>query len=157
MTTTIRGGKLVCIGKQQKYFPPIARSSPLGALDSAHEPDDKDEAHAAAVAHVGDCSDEQAQELQDALDRRAGARARDKRARDEEQPELPSREEAYMRARDADPDPRRDFASQASGRPDRPASDSRMAHDAARRARAAAAVDIGALFPAQHPHAHHDS
>lgn len=150
--TTRGNGKNIVIGKQQRYFPPIARS-PLGALDSAHEPDDKDDAHAAAVAHVGDCSDEQAEELQAALDRRAGARARAARARDEEQPELPSREEAAARARDGH---EHDFRPLAAGGPDRRAADSRMAQD--RRTRAAAAkIDLAEIFPAQHPHAHHDA
>jgi hypothetical protein len=67
------------------------------------------------------CSDEQAKELQGALDRRAGARdrkARDK-ARDEETEA--QRAEAYRRARDASPDHRDDFEPAAA--------DSALAHD----------------------------
>jgi hypothetical protein len=137
--TTIRGKQLT-IGRQTRFFPAL---SPGGALDSAPERED-DETHDAAMEHVADCSDEQAEQLQGALDRRAGARARDaRRARDEGEP---SREEAYLRARDAgDPDHRNDFRPAAAGGPD--AKDSRMAHDRARGA--AANVDIDAIFRTQ--------
>ncbi|MBS0374797.1 MAG: hypothetical protein JSR73_09430 [Proteobacteria bacterium] len=80
------------------------------AMDAAPGSREDDEAHSAALDYVRDCSDEQAQALQDALDRRAGAR--DRRARDSD------REAAFAHSRDGDPDHRRDFDPPAADGPD---------------------------------------
>ena len=82
----------------------------LVAMDGAGGEQEEINGHDAALEHVRDCSDEEAQALQDALDRRAGAR--DRRARDDERK---SREQAFAEARDGETDHRRDFASAASG------------------------------------------
>ena len=140
MTTSMRG-KLITIGKRSRFFPALSRN-PLGALDSAIEERDDDKNQAAldaVVRYIGDCSDAQAEELQAALDRRAGAR--DRRARDEGQP---TREDVFRHARD---DHRDDFRPIAAGGPDNPtAKDSRrMAHDRAVKARSC--PDVSELFP----------
>jgi hypothetical protein len=148
---TVRGKLVKFDDGSTRFFPAI--HNPLGACDSALE--DADDKHHAALAHAHDCSDDEAQELQDALDRRAGARDRKARAGDSESER--SREEAYALERgSAVDDHRNDFASIASGGPDKRGADSRMALD--RRTRSAAGLDIGAIFGAgTHPHRNHDA
>jgi len=156
-------GKLVRIGVQQRFFPALSRS-PLGALDSAlPEREDTDEER--KLKEEQDARDHEAamREALDHYDRtqdRAAAhdtylRARDRRRRlrsaaDSEGAYERRVREDYRNARDGDPDHRKDFASAASGGPDKPAADgrrgardSRFAHDAAGRR---GHVDVKAIF-----------
>lgn len=119
-------GKMVTFDGHERFFPAIPTSASM-AFDSMPEDQDEDEqaqeAHDAAMAHIGECTGEQATELQGALDRRAGARdrkARDKKARDEQTDA--QRAEAYRRARDGEIDHRKDFEPAAA--------DAALAHDA---------------------------
>jgi hypothetical protein len=160
-TTT---GKVVRIGSQKRFFPALERS-PRGAYDSAPERED-DEAHDAALEHVRGCSDERAAEIQDALDRRAGAAARDRRARDGEEAD---RDMAYRISRDGERDHRSDFEPIAAGGPDKASRDAfaraadqirGRAHDARRGvamdAKARALTDVDVIFGAGgHPQRNH--
>jgi len=117
-------GKLVSFEGHERFFPAIPNRASM-AFDSAESDDEGEqaqEAHDAAMAHIGECTDGEAEELQGALDRRAGARdrkARDKKARDGEFDT--DHRQAYLRARDGEIDHRKDFEPAAA--------DSALAHD----------------------------
>ena len=152
--TTLRG-KWITVGSQKRFFPAVHRD-PGGALDSALPHEDTDEERKLEEAQDERDHEAAMREALDHYDRthdRAAAhdsylRARDRRRRlrsaaDSEGAYERRVREDYRNARDGDPDHRKDFASAASGGPDKPAADGRrgMAQDRGARARACPSID----------------